>query len=1428
MNANSGAADGDWLEQQLEAFERAWQADADPPPIDAWLSAADESQRPMLARELVMIDLEHRWRRDHPTLAEYAARFPEILDHGALPDELVRHENWVRETYSAARPFEPGSQDAEEVGSTTRGSSDRTTAARLPSQEQLPVTLGRFQLLELLGEGAFGAVYRAHDAELGRTVAVKTPRAGRRMTDDEQERFLREAKNSALLRHPSIVAVHDAVKVGGIPLLVYDFVEGPTLQQKLSAGPLSNEHAAELAASLAEALEYAHQQHVLHRDVKPGNVLIDPDGRPMLTDFGLARHDRDDSALTVEGQVLGTPAYMPPEQALGRQNEIGPHSDVYSLGAVLYEMLTGQRPFQGEIANVLRQVANDEPAPPRRRIRQIDRDLETICLKAMAKEPHLRYRTAGELAADLRRYLRDDSISARPESVLHRGRRWIRRNPAVSAAGMTLVLAGLFAAAWWFTRPGVLSLQLQPANARVLVGGVVVSNGRTPVRLELRPGVYDVRVEAPGYASEQQEVLVSRGQLRPASFKLQRHTGKVYVECQPPGAELIVDGKSYGSRIPQLAFPTGRRVIEARAVEHFLERKEFSLTLGGDFTERFWLDRGVMWTYSMPWLQGVSLPVGDIDEDRVPDICHMALTELLIFSGATGKIARRHPFPAGFRSWFGVLEGRDAQEDLIAVGQPQNDAQPPFGEAVIFRRSDLRKPLWRKRLFPMRPHTNTHVQLCRLSDLNGDGADEIGAYAAWGDVLILDGKSGDVLRTVVVSDSPRFEVHTMRPLWRGSSKMLLVFGELQMGNVRASDFQTSLVDARRGTVVWQKALPQAVAVGLSVAEDGRADVEWQSATERGWLDGDSGTATATASLLAETAKLPEYRFVLDGKVRRVRGGTGRAAEATTWHDEPTAWRGPVGLNAFQSTKDGRHLWRLSSGELLVRVDESLQAVSPRTGKTRWSFPKPPDSWRVADLEGDGVAEVLLTVGGQGLICLEADGKARWSLRLEVDANIAGMAPDLDGDGRPEIILFKHSGFVTVVRQPRILWKARATGALQATPLVVDVDNDRQPDILQLGPWHNRQTLALMTGRNGAIRQTSAINAPPNRAPVAADLDGDGNAEVISFADSPKHRRLAAHFQSAADLTILGETLMPDGECYSTPVASDFTGDGKRDVGIQMHSGHHVCLFDGPTRSIRWKQKLPAESFGGGAAIDVDDDGTDDLIATCGDGRVYAFRGRDGKRLWDAQVGYSLRGLPAVDRTSRPPRIFIHARSVKPPAKPGGQPPRPAELHVLNARSGESLAVLKTEGATESFGPPVIAATAKQRWLVAALGRAGVGAWDADDLSHRWTLERPQPVMSGVAVADIDGDGKWEVAAATRDGRLLVLDLQTGQRIWDIAVAEQAFEADVVLQDLNADGVQDFLLANHDFSLTAVSGRGVRSARRHLGRPLPNWLRNRRD
>jgi serine/threonine protein kinase len=316
-----------------------------------------------------------------------------------------------------------------------------------------PTRLGRFEFVGKIGAGTYGTVFKAKDPQLGRMVAIKMLRGSRLGGQEELDRFLREARSFAQLKHPGIVTLYEIGQDDGCSYLVEEYVEGITLSDRMEKEALPIRDSAELLAHVSDALQAAHERGVIHRDVKPSNILLDGKGHPHVTDFGLAKVEGEEKPMTQSGDVLGTPAYMSPEQARGDALHVDARTDVYSVGVILYELLTRERPFQGNRRMLMLQVLEDEPRHPRTLNEKIPRDLATICLKAMAKSPAFRYGSAGEMAADLRRFLSGEPIRARPLTTWERLSGWTRRRPAAAAlvavsSTAAILLAALFAVSY--------------------------------------------------------------------------------------------------------------------------------------------------------------------------------------------------------------------------------------------------------------------------------------------------------------------------------------------------------------------------------------------------------------------------------------------------------------------------------------------------------------------------------------------------------------------------------------------------------------------------------------------------------------------------------------------------------------------------------------------------------------------------------------------------------------------------------------------------------------------------------------------------------------------------------------------------------------------------------------------------------------------
>lgn len=461
------------IDEVCDQHELALQSGKTPDLAKA-LEGFDDESRSALFGELLLIEIQHRQKLSQTETATVQAireAHPELTDELVEAVELVKHrigigaaqhsQAWTSDgipllggVTAGSNSFEvycphchelcgiPHSSEITKVTCGVCGNTFDLADQALETEQAVTLkSIGHFDLTSRLGMGGCGTVWKAYDSQLNRTVAVKIPRAGQ-LTDSDEERFLREAQTVARLQHPNIVPVHEFGRDGKILYFVTNYVRGVSLSEWLTGRRLPIREAVEMVIKVADALHYAHEQGVIHRDIKPSNILLDANGEPHVTDFGLAKLERLEPS-DAEGALLGTPAYMSPEQAVGEAHLCDPRTDVYGLGVVLFQLITNELPFRGNRQMLLHQIQFDEPISPRKLNANIPKDLETLCLKCLQKPMASRYPTAHAMAEDLRRFLRGEPITARPVSLPVRGWRWCLRNRSAAAALAMLVLIAI-------------------------------------------------------------------------------------------------------------------------------------------------------------------------------------------------------------------------------------------------------------------------------------------------------------------------------------------------------------------------------------------------------------------------------------------------------------------------------------------------------------------------------------------------------------------------------------------------------------------------------------------------------------------------------------------------------------------------------------------------------------------------------------------------------------------------------------------------------------------------------------------------------------------------------------------------------------------------------------------------------------------------
>jgi serine/threonine-protein kinase len=473
-----------------EQFEAAWEQalkGGPPPAVDSFLALAPEAERPTLRGELTRIDSAYRPRHAQLcSLAAAAVLAAESLTPTGPPPSATSTITVLPQPPAGPEHTIDQPPDAVAGDATTAPPTPSDTAVHVPNQtigyaapadpamtidpeaaaasatndlvavqrgalrpgqrrtaQEVPRVAG-YEILGELGRGGMGVVYKARHVKLNRLVALKMVLAGAHAGESDLARFYTEAEAVAQLQHANIVQIYEIGEYDGLPYFSLEYVNGGSLGGKLAGQPQPPREAARMVETLSLAMAYAHLHGIIHRDLKPGNVLMTKEGQPKISDFGLAKKLEGDAGQTRSGTLMGTPNYMAPEQARGDTKEVGPLADVYALGVILYQMLTGRTPFIGtSILDTLQQVQTQEPVPPSRLQPKVPADLETITLKCLQKEPHKRYGSADALAADLHRFLAGEPIQARPIGNVERLWRWCQRNPRVavlSAAVLALLV----------------------------------------------------------------------------------------------------------------------------------------------------------------------------------------------------------------------------------------------------------------------------------------------------------------------------------------------------------------------------------------------------------------------------------------------------------------------------------------------------------------------------------------------------------------------------------------------------------------------------------------------------------------------------------------------------------------------------------------------------------------------------------------------------------------------------------------------------------------------------------------------------------------------------------------------------------------------------------------------------------------------------
>jgi outer membrane protein assembly factor BamB len=1262
-----------------------------------------------------------------PRLHEIIAAYVEAVEAGAAPDRaalLARHPDLAADLEAFFRDHDRMRRAA--ATPSARGTGDAPTLMPAAARSADPslgtvAYFGDYELLEEVARGGMGVVYRARQMSLNRIVALKMILAGKLADEEDVRRFRSEAQVAAQLQHPNIVAIHEVGEHQGQHYFSMDFVEGCSLADWVLDGPLPPLQAAGHVEAVARAIHYAHERGVLHRDLKPANILLDQTGQVRVTDFGLARQIGSDKGLTASGAVVGTPSYMPPEQASGRRDRMGPASDVYSLGAVLYELVTGRPPFRAATQlDTLLQVLESEPAPPRLLNPSVNRDLETIVLKCLAKEPVKRYGSAAELADDLQAFREGRPIRARRPGPVERLARWATKNrrgvalAAVAAAASALAVIGSL---WGWQRYDERrrgSVTLTTPDDRFCIAEVLDDQDRrvvptftvpTEQPVTLLEGHYRVRLSALGFPSETYQLDVRRG--RSATYNVGLGDRRPWGPMEMTGDfKLIhIDGRTdiltmADNKLQRTSGATGQ-VLWARDLTAADQPG-----LAPDAEDR----------QALRLLRPLPSQAPDLDGDGFGDLVFgvQFRPELVAISGKDGSALWRHRaraqpadarFDWGGRGSSGLLaeplfrdvDGDGLPDVLTAVTCedlelrfPDGRVERPPAEVLIQAVSGRTgKTIWSTRLDGIRVRrypVGQEFEPFSLTAARRQGRPILIAWAA-GKLFTLDLRSGKIVAgpVAVPPVRPRFAMADEPPRFfdpDGSGELaFLSMTGAAMPNagdlVSQGAMKIAAVSASTGQTLWET-----VVEGWTE----RQRAKHGPATQRDWPLPIAAVRGAGQDLLVPF---------------RERERMGRW-EACDWH----------GVERLDG-RTGKTVWR----RRLVRHDERDVDDPIRTRLLTGP-----------DLNGDGQPEIFVATSAVDYGLWEAN--KRWAESGFPKYYYPNVVALSGADGA----LLWHArlgdGFSEGADlDPLFWWQPGADGRpLLVVPLANFFDGS------ELQAW----ALDVATGR---VRHTLA----GLEAVAAHDFDGDGLLDLHGY--RPKEFNPRGTPGPGKLHVFRGSAPEAFRKLGDWTVAADFDGDGRRDLlradaAASSRGGGELWRSDAlPKPNDRGR--LPPHVARG--VPDLDGDGVPDLVVwqpqgpgTASTAPLRAVSGKDGRLLWsfaDLKIGLHTGNGPGWSGTlldcrllacrdlegdGRADLLFVH------------QPPRPSdssndlELLALSGRDGsvrwrqrlggpsrpEHSLLLPAAIADGRNGTPVIYTVSLDGDVLALDGRDGRIVWQA--------------------------------------------------------------------------------------------------------------------
>ncbi len=948
---------------------------------------------------------------------------------------------------------------------------------------------GNYEILGEVARGGVGIIYKVRQRGLERIVALKVLQSGTSTSSEHVQRFLHEAQSAAKLQHPNIVPIHDFGTHDGMYFFTMDFVEGESLADRVARGPIPAREALEFVRETAEALHYAHEHGVIHRDIKPGNILLDKDGRVKVTDFGIAKEVEraEDLRLTVTGQVMGTPRYMSPEQASGQTAKADRRSDIFSLGVTLYEMLTGKAAFDAEsVFTVLQKVTDEDPPPPHKLNRKIHNDASTICQKAMEKAPSRRYQTAKELAEDTERFLSGEPIEARPVSSTARLLRRMCKHwklLLINAVVLSVVgyLVKYYTDYYLASRPSHLSLQVQTANTHIVVDDIIITENE----LSLKPGKHRLEADLePLYESQEINFETQPAERLTLPISLARRTGRLDITTDPPDAAVTIITPS-GANMPfrgphvEQELPTGRYITLVHRENYLAQQIDAVVESRQTRSVRFVLPPITVW--SVPTSGNVlSVPaVADMDSDGFGDtIVGDDDGKIYCLSGKNGVVL-----------W--LFNAQDAVQAPIGLADMNGDGVPDVLAGSTDRHLYCLNGKDGKLLWSFTTG-GPILGPPRLKDINGDGVLDLIFNNGPDEIIALNGKNGEVLGRIKL-DEPVGRGYSLEDVDRdgvpdvtvGAGRKVYCFswvGGRKKWLAKSDTYYDAPLAQADGKLITKN---QAGLIAAYTADSAQPLWKFPTSPQTPPYNGvavgqgfvvDADPHTRTLRTIAAATGVELWTAKLPGAADTPIGWPALANDLLLIGDADN------GLHCLTAT-NGALRWTIALPKVTVAAaigkdfacvadgEGTLHCIALADGQQRWQYRPPtggtwPSQPTLADLNGDGVEDVIaVNDGGHTYAINGRDGKPLWLFPHAKNRQRTRNHVVLTGPKTGILATADGDVFCLDLVQGKPIWSVPLKEAVLAEPTLADLNGDGVADIL-VGTMNRR--LHCLDGRNGAL------------------------------------------------------------------------------------------------------------------------------------------------------------------------------------------------------------------------------------------------------------------------------------------------------------------------------------------------------------------------